>query len=179
MKKSAKTLALIALFVALITIGTFISIPIVPVAFTLQTLFVLLAGALLGGVNGMICVLIYIFMGLMGLPVFTGGGGFSYVLRPSFGFTIGFAFSALSMGLIMGKSKKPPVKRLILAISVSTLIIYAVGIAYYLAVQSFYFGNAVNIGYVLLYFWIIFIPSDILKGVAVFLVVKKVRPVNN
>ena len=176
--KSAKTLAFTALFVALITVGAYISIPIAPIAFTLQTLFVLLSGALLGGINGMVCVLIYIFMGLIGLPVFTGGGaGFSYVLKPTFGFLIGFVFASLSVGLIAGKNPKVSTKRLSFALLFGTLIIYFFGVLYYLIIQKFYFGNAVDIKFVLWAFWIIFIPSDLLKGVLAFFTAKKVLPV--
>ena len=76
---NSKTLNMIlcALFVALITIGTFIRIPIPYVPFTLQLLFTMLAGFLLGGRWDFIAILIYIIIGLIGLPVFTESGGFA------------------------------------------------------------------------------------------------------
>ena len=178
LNKSARELALIAAFVSLIIVGALVSIPVFPVAFTLQTLFVLTAGAVLGGVEGAICVLVYIFMGLIGLPVFAGGGsGFSYALKPSFGFTIGFAAAALVVGLIVDKDPRVSSKRLIFALSLGSAIIYVCGIAYYLLLQTLYFSASVDIWYVLLYFWIIFIPSDVLKGVVAFFAVKKVLPI--
>ena len=87
-----KQLILCAMFVALIAIGAFITIPIPIIPLTLQDLFVMLAGILLGPKWGALASLIYVFMGLAGLPVFTQGGGLAYVLKPSFGFLIGFSF---------------------------------------------------------------------------------------
>ena len=54
--------------------------------FTLQFLFVLLAGRLLGPVNGTIAVAVYVAVGLAGVPIFAAGGGISYLFRPSFGY---------------------------------------------------------------------------------------------
>ncbi len=72
---SIRNVAISALFIALITIGTFIRIPIPLLPFTLQFLFTMLAGLLLGGRWGALTVFIYIVLGLMGVPVFTEGGG--------------------------------------------------------------------------------------------------------
>ena len=65
---------------------SFIRIPVPLVPFTLQITFTTLAGLLLGSKKGAISVAVYVLMGLIGIPVFTQGGGFSYVLKPSFGF---------------------------------------------------------------------------------------------
>ena len=74
-RKKIKNLILCALFVCLISIGAFIKIPIPVVPFTLQFLFTSLAGILLGGNLGAFSVLIYTLMGLLGFPIFAGGGG--------------------------------------------------------------------------------------------------------
>ncbi len=174
---SSKVLVLTALFVALIIVGAFIKIPMPIVAFTLQTLFVLLAGATLGGIRGAISVLIYIFMGLIGIPVFANGGGFSYVLTPTFGFTIGFAFGAFITGYIVQKSKAITYPSLIFAVGMGTLAIYICGISYYILIKGLYFKESFDFWYVLLYFWIIFIPTDILKGAVVVVAAKKLLPI--
>lgn len=90
-KQPLKTnqMILSALFTALISIGAFIKIPIPVVPFTLQFLFTMLAGLLLGGRLGTLSVLVYILLGLVGLPVFTEGGGLAYLLKPTFGYIIG------------------------------------------------------------------------------------------
>ena len=91
-KPMTKTRSLVycALFTALIAVGAFIKIPIPVVPFTLQYLFTMLAGILLGSRLGSLSVLAYMILGLIGLPIFSEGGGIGYVFKPSFGYIIGF-----------------------------------------------------------------------------------------
>ncbi|MBQ7643064.1 MAG: biotin transporter BioY [Clostridia bacterium] len=174
---TAKQAALIALFVALIIIGAFLKIPVPPIPFTLQTLFVLLAGVTLGGAQGAICCAVYLIMGLIGLPVFTGGGGLGYALTPSFGFAVGFIPAAFFAGIISNKSQKPTYKRIIAAVFTGTAIIYAVGISYYLALKAFYLGGDIDLFNVFLTFWVIFIPTDIIKGAIVVFAGKRLKKI--
>src|SRR5512138_1804581 len=81
---------LVVLFADLTAVAARISLPLPPVPLTLQTAMVLLAGAFLGARAGMLAMLLYLAMGLAGLPVFAGGGGPAYVLAPSFGYLVGF-----------------------------------------------------------------------------------------
>ena len=167
-------IVLMALFIALIAISAQISIPFVPVPFTLQTLFVLLCGAILGGIEGFIVIIIYILMGLIGIPVFTGWtGGLAILTRPTFGFIVGFAIGALITGLLIGKRKDPSIKRLILAVFLGTIVIYIFGISYYFILKIFYLGGDIDVWNIFLTFWIIFIPTDIVKGIIVIIVSKK------
>ena len=85
-----KTLIYCSLFTALIAAGAFIKIPVPVVPFTLQYLFTMLAGLLLGSKRGTISVVAYMLLGLAGLPIFSEGGGLWYVFKPSFGYIIGF-----------------------------------------------------------------------------------------
>ena len=62
--------------------------------FTLQFLFVLLAGFILGAKRGAICVGIYLAVGLCRIPVFALGGGPAYLIRPTFGFYLALCFAA-------------------------------------------------------------------------------------
>ena len=71
-----------------------IPVPVVP--FTLQLLFTMTAGLLLGGKLVAASVGAYILIGLLGLPVFAEGGGPAYILKPSFGYIIGFAAASFS-----------------------------------------------------------------------------------
>ena len=86
---TTRNMVLCALFAALIAIGAFIRIPVPYVPITFQGFFVLLAGFLLGPKYGAASMLIYIAVGLVGIPVFTEGGGIMYVLKPTFGYLIG------------------------------------------------------------------------------------------
>ena len=74
-----RRILLVAFFTALIIVGSFIRIPLPPVPITLQTLFVLLAGYMGGPQVALMSVGIYLFLGAIGLPVFSGGGGFACV----------------------------------------------------------------------------------------------------
>jgi biotin transporter BioY len=73
------------------------------VPITMQTFVVLLSGALLGSKRGALSQLTYLFMGLSGVFWFARGGGFSYVFSPTFGYIIGFVFSAYAVGLLFEK----------------------------------------------------------------------------
>ena len=93
-----KNLAYCALFTALIAVGAFIRVPVPVVPFTLQYLFTMLAGLLLGPRLGTIAVGTYVLLGLVGLPIFAQGGGFWYVFQPSFGYLLGFCVGTFVTG---------------------------------------------------------------------------------
>ena len=101
----ARDLTVCGLFTALTAVGAFIKI-VIPVGadtmnFTLQWFFVLLAGLLLGSRRAFLSVSTYLLIGLVGIPVFARGGGPSYLIRPTFGFLLGFALAAYVMGKIV------------------------------------------------------------------------------
>ena len=104
---TAVRMALCSLFTALIAIGAFLQIPLPNFDyFTLQFFFVLMAGMLLGARLGALSAALYVLIGLLGIPVFAAGGGISYVLRPSFGFLLGFIVTAFCSGWIMEHGQK-------------------------------------------------------------------------
>ena len=83
-QNKTRELVFMAFFSALIAIGAFIKIPVPVCPFTLQLLFTTMAGLLLGSRLGSAAVWVYIALGLLGLPVFTNGGGPGYVFQPTF-----------------------------------------------------------------------------------------------
>lgn len=103
-----KQLVFCSLFTALIAVGAFIKIPVPVVPFTLQYLFTMLAGLILGPRLGTISVTAYMLLGLAGLPIFTEGGGLWYVLKPSFGYIIGFCIGTYVTGTLAAKLKSAP-----------------------------------------------------------------------
>lgn len=120
-----------SLFTALITIGAYIQIPASPLPITMQTIFVILSGIILDGRYGALSSLIYMLMGILGIPVFSGGGGIGYILRPSFGFIIGFipaSFIAGSIADFAGRRVSTP--RIIAAFIAGEAVIYLIGITY-------------------------------------------------
>ena len=101
-----KTLMLVltALFAALTAVGAFFKIPFALAAISLQFLFTAMAGILLGAGYGALSQAVYVLTGLVGVPIFALGGGFSYVLQPTFGFLLGLIPSAF----VIGKLAKRP-----------------------------------------------------------------------
>ena len=94
---SASDIAFIALSAALMAVCSWISIP-AAVPFTLQTFAVFLTTGLLGGRRSTIAVMLYIFLGAVGLPVFSGfSGGIGHLIGPTGGYIFGFSFTALIM----------------------------------------------------------------------------------
>lgn len=120
----------ISLFAALTAVGAFIKIPFYPVPFTLQFLFCAYAGMLLGARKGLYAQLLYVGIGLVGIPVFANGGGISYVFQPTFGFLIGFVLAAFVIGVLMGRNKQvSPLKKYMVVLT-GLGIVYLCGIPY-------------------------------------------------
>ena len=155
-----KNYILSALFAALITIGTYIKIPTPLVPLTLQTLFVVLSGLVLGHKFGPVSVLVYIGAGLAGLPVFTGS-----VFNPTFGYIIGFVFGSGIAGYIAERFK-PCLLTWTLGALAGIAVIYVIGIPYYYIVYKYYLGNELGAKAIVLYFVLMPLPGDIVKSVA-------------
>ena len=134
-----KSLVLTALFVALVAIGAFIRIPTPLVPITLQFACCLAAAQILG-VKGGNSVLIYLVMGLIGLPVFTEGGGFTYVLKPSFGYLIGMVTGTYMCGLIV-KLKGDRIIFRLLGSFVALVIVDLFGATYMYLIYRYAYGH--------------------------------------
>jgi biotin transport system substrate-specific component len=134
MKKrtNVKFMALSALFGALLCLCSWISIPAGAVSFTLQTFAVALALLTLGGKWGSCAVLVYLALGAVGLPVFSGfQGGAGALLGATGGYILGFAFAALvmwGMEFLIGRKKGS----LLLAFIVGLLVCYGFGTLWFL-----------------------------------------------
>jgi biotin transport system substrate-specific component len=103
---SVKEMIFASLFAALTSIGAFLVIPFYPVPITFQNLFTYLSAMLLGSKTGALSQLIYLFLGLVGLPVFAAGkAGPGVLLGPTGGYLWGFVLSAYTMGYLMEKKK--------------------------------------------------------------------------
>lgn len=134
-KLSVRDMAYIALFAVMMAVCSWISIPYV-VPFTLQTFAVFLAVEVLGGRRGTVAVLVYLLMGAVGLPVFTGfSGGIGHLLGSTGGYIVGFVFTALVM---WGMERIPGNRTVVLTISMvlGLLVCYAFGTAWFLLVYA-------------------------------------------
>lgn len=127
---TTKRLVRISYFTLLTVVGGLIKIPAGPVSFTLQTLFVILAGFVLGARDGMFSQVAYMLIGLIGLPVFTGGGGFGYVFQPSFGYIVGFCFGAFASGMMMSRFRTVNTWKVWVAGIIGLLPVYIIGMSY-------------------------------------------------
>lgn len=161
-KNKTQNLVMCSLFVALIAIGAFIKIPVPVVPFTLQLLFTMMAGLLLGGKLGAGSVGVYILIGLLGLPIFAEGGGLAYVLKPSFGYIIGFAAASYVTGVIANQVSYPSYKRLFAANFIGLGIVYLFGMVYYYLMSNFYLRNPIGLWPLFLYCFILAVPGDII-----------------
>ena len=118
-------MVLTSLFASLITVCAWIAVPVPPVGFTLQTLGVLLALGILGGKRGTWAVGLYLLLGLVGLPVFSGfRGGAAALLGPTGGFLWGFLLMAVCYWLLEGFGKLP-------AMAAGQLVCYLCGCFWY------------------------------------------------
>ena len=106
MKSKAYDLVLIALFAALMALCAWVTVPYA-VPFTMQTFGVFLALLLLGGKRGTICMAVYLLLGAVGLPVFSGfRGGVGALVGSTGGYLVGFIVSALLMWALSGFARK-------------------------------------------------------------------------
>jgi biotin transport system substrate-specific component len=151
-KNKMLSLALVPVFTVLMIISAQIRIPVSVIVITLQLTVAILSGLLLGARLGFLSQVLYILMGLMGLPVFAGGGGIGYVTVISFGYIIGFAFCALVGGYLADQMDKRATNTKgfahylgIVGISlVSLFVCYLFGMTYMYLLTNFYTGSAVS-----------------------------------
>lgn len=176
-KFSARDLAVCALFTTLTAVGAYIKIPIPVLPFTLQFLFVLLAGLLLGSKRGAVSVGVYVLLGLSGVPVFTEGGGFWYILKPSFGYLIGFIAAAYVMGKLAENMDNLAFWKLIGISLIGLFIVYGAGMAYYYVICNYVIQTPIGVGTLFLYCFVLIVPGDIFLCVLAALVTKRIKPV--
>ena len=157
---NTRDMVLSAMFIALITIGAFIKVPVPNMPFTLQFLFTNLAGIILGANLGALSVLIYVLAGLIGLPVFTTGGGPSYIFYPTFGFLVGFILGTYISGKFL-ENREFNRKNIFLASIINLLIVYALGMIHYYFISNFYSDSPIGVGALFLYCFVLAAPGDL------------------
>ncbi len=181
---SARFLTFTALFSVLTYTGSLIRIPLPPVPFTLQVLFVLLSANVLGAKGGAASQSLYLLAGLAGLPVFAYGGGPGYILHPTFGYLAGFPAAAYVAGLLSerilrsGLSEKAELIRLAGANCIGAAIILFCGVGY-LMINTRYVMGVRDIEYLKI-LWaglIIFVPSTIAETIMSAWLAQKMKPV--
>lgn len=171
------TLTLSALFCTLICIGSFIRVPmpnLMPM--TLQTFFVLLTGLLLPLKASTLATVSYMALGLVGLPIFSGGGGLGYILMPNFGFIIGFVISSVIISVVTQKLKNRQLWQYIVISLLGVVAIYIIGILYFALITKVYNNNDYSAIWFIQTIFLPFIPKEIICIVLSSLSAYKIRP---
>ena len=166
LRLSLREMILCAMFVALVAAGAFIRIPVGTDVYTLQFLFTLLAGLLLGARLGATAVATYVLLGLVGVPVFASGGGPGYVLQPTFGYLIGFILQAWYCGAAARRLSARNFKRLLAINGVGMAIVYVIGISYFYFVSNYVIDAPIAVWPVIFYCGILQVVPDFLLCVA-------------
>lgn len=161
-----KDIVLTALFVALMVVSAKISIPFPFVPLTFQLIVAVASGIFIGPKYGPISIIIYLAMGLVGIPVFAYGGGYTYVFNPIFGYLLSFPLASLVAGLLW----KNTANQKAFSIFAGIFVTYIIGVPYlwmiftYIKAKPIDFVTTINYG-----FWP-FIVKDIALGIVLFLV---------
>lgn len=165
-------LASVALLSSLTAVGALISfpIPVSPVPITLQTFFTLLSGAVLGRKLGALSQLVYILLGLVGLPVFAKGtSGIGILMGPTGGYIIGFVLCAYITGALTESDTRCPFWKLIIAMTVGICAVYAIGVIQLSIVAGLSLNKAVIVGV------LPFVPGDVFKIIAAASLASKIK----
>lgn len=156
-----KNMTMVGVFVVLIAVGAFIKFPIWFIPFSLQFIFTNLAGLILGKKYGALAVIIYAIVGLLGVPIFTAGGGIGYVFQPSFGYIIGMAVGAFVVGHYT--ENRRDLKSMIIGSLLNMTVIYAIGLPYLVLIINVYLSKAVALKTLVVSGFLITLPGDIVK----------------
>lgn len=150
----------VSLMAAVVAAGSYLVIPLGPIPFSLQPVFVFLAGFLLGPARGFFAMSLYLAAGIAGLPVFAGGAaGLGHLLGPTGGYLVGFLFSPLLTGRARVESGIEPMRWIsglfwgIIAI----VLTYALGFVWLKTFADITWARAFAVGVVP------FAPWDMLK----------------
>ena len=165
------------MFAALSAIGAFIRVPLPICPFTLQLTFTTLAGLLLGRRLGALSVAIYVITGLLGVPVFTEGGGFHYVLKPTFGYIIGFIAGTYTTGAIVGDAAEPSYIRIFLASVAGVVVAYLFGVVYMYVICNCVLDEALGVQTAIMTCFVLLLPKDIVLAAITSLIARRLIPV--
>lgn len=166
---SARDITMTAVFAALAVVAAILvryAGSIVP--FSLMPFVVMLAGGVLGARLGAMSMVVYIMLGLVGVPVFASPpfGGPAYVLQPTFGFLPGFVAAAYVIGLLLRNREQGGLGVYFFSMVAGIAVYYLFGIAYLYLILNYYLGQAVSVVKVLYIGFIPFIALDLVKAAA-------------
>lgn len=166
----AKNMALCGLFVAVLTVCAWLSIPFGSVAITLQTFAVFLCLGLLGGRLGSLTILVYLLLGAVGVPVFSGfRGGAAALMDATGGYIFGFLAAGLIYWLVTHFRRTPGFQ--LLAMVLGLLACYGAGSAWFCLVYL----PGTGLGAVLLTCVVPYLLPDICKLLLAWLLTRRLH----
>lgn len=169
-----RNMALCALFAALLCVCAWISIPVGDVAITMQTFGIFLTLGILGGKRGSISVAIYLLLGIVGLPVFSGfRGGLGALMGVTGGYIAGFLATALIYWLVTALGKNKEIFRL-LGMVLGLLACYLLGTLWFRYGYLSYGG--LSWGAILLKCVVPYLLPDAAKLILAWLLARRLRP---
>lgn len=143
---TTKNIASIGLMTAVLCLLGPISLPIGLVPITLGTLGIYLTAYLLGWKKGVLCTIIYLLLGMVGVPVFSNfGAGLAKLVGPTGGYLIGFIPMSLIIGLFADKFRNNKPMQL-LGMILATIVLYAIGTAWLSVAAKLTFAKALAAG---------------------------------
>ncbi len=172
--KNMKTrdMIMVAMFAALICIGAYIVIPLPfsPVPITLQTLFIMMAGLILPVELAGMTVVIYLLLGIVGLPVFSGGGsGIGILFGPTGGYLVGFLIGVMVISFMVNKFKSNVMVEFISTVIGGIIVVYAIGVIWLSAKTGMGIAKAFTVGAVP------FLIGDFMKAIVATVVAVPIR----
>jgi len=174
--KTSIRIARIAAMVALLAVSAHIRIPTPWIPLTFQTAVAIMAGILLGSRLGALSAVIYLGVGLAGLPVFATGGGPGYVLQPTFGYLMGFIPAAWIAGMSVRKGRNPTIRNLIPYLLGALFSLYLMGIPYLFFSMGYFIGRPISFKTAIIMGFLVPLPGDILKALIGGTLALRIRP---
>lgn len=159
-----REMALVSLFAALLAVSSQVTFPIGPVPHTLQILFIVMAGAVLGSRLGALSVIVWILLGVFGLPVFAQGkAGAAVLLGPTGGFLLGFLVCAYWVGYF---TERHPASfgRMLIAMLTGLAAVYILGWMGFLASFTLFLQKPMTWDKAFQLVVLPFLPFDIVKA---------------
>jgi len=159
-----------ALCVAMVAVAAQIVVPIGIVPFNLSVLAVLLAGGLLKPAYAFFAMIVYLLLGICGLPIFAGfQAGIGAIVGPTGGYLISFPFMAVVVSKMINSSKFALQIKLIIGILLAIIICHVMGFLWLAYSREISIWSAFVAGS------LIFIPFDLLKGALAYLIIRKIK----
>jgi len=156
-----------ALFAALTAAGAFLRIPLPFGAVSLQFFITALAGLVLTPTEAVLSQAVYLLLGLLGLPVFAGGGGIGYLFQPTFGYLLGL----IPAVWLISRQKIHPLRGCLTGLAA----LYAVGLPYFALILSVHLEQKLSPAALIVGGMLIYLPADGLKIAAAVWLSGKIR----